>query len=264
MAEVAHILPAEVLGNPPDPVLAKGAEDYAAEIGTTKRTIYRWLDLGRQKKDMPPLDEPGLMLAWWSRNMKNQAPANLTEWVTRKKVPVAGIGLGSSPASSAGVGAPPAQPDRPSIDMQKLGGHGLEAAVHTLRQNVEAISQLLGDALNDPNDQKLELYQRRFEGAVDQLRKAEASLISLQKARGDLAPRSEFRSDLHTLLAGLRGMMRRRADNVCNALVGHLTADQLGLVRAAIVANGALDEQHLRTARAWHVSATGELQLPAA
>jgi hypothetical protein len=259
-------LPAEVLANPPDPVLAKSADQYASDLKTDRRTIYRWLALGRTNKDPVPLDEPAKMLAWWARNMKHRVPEYLNDWVSRTKPTVAGTVPAASNHSSAGAGAPPpaAQPDRVAIDLGKLTGHGLEAAVLILRQNVEATAKLLSAALNDPNDQRLAHYQSRFEEAVEQLRKAEGSLLTLQKARGDLAPRSEFRSDLHTLITGLRGMMRRRADNICATLSRHLSLEQIALVRAAVVAQGASEEQLLRTSRHWQVTPAGELQFPAA
>lgn len=265
MAEIGHILPAEALANPPIPEPAKDVATYAAELKTTKRTIYRWLELGRTNKDAVPLDDPALMLAWWTRNMTHKVPDYLADWVARSKSATAAASS-SAPAATAGSSAHEqgGQPDRVAIDMGKLTGHGLEAAVLILRQNVEATAKLLSDSLKDPNDQRLAHNQKRFEDAVEQLRKAESSLLALQKARGDLAPRSEFRADLYTLVTGLRGMMRRRADNICSTMSAHLTPEQLGHLRAALVAQGADEEKLLRTSRHWQVNTAGELQLPAA
>lgn len=203
--------------------------------------------------------------------MVNRAPRPVREWANRSRsapvVTVPATTRNTPTGTGAGVPPPMGQGgpgDRVAIDMAALAGHGLEAAVQTLRQNVEALSQMLARAMNNPDDTNLAHYQRRFEEAFDQLRKAEGSLLALRKSRGELAPRTEFRSDLHTLMTGLRGMMRRRADNICSALADALTPEQLGLVRAAVVAEGERDEQLLRSSRYWQLTSTGDIQLPAA
>jgi hypothetical protein len=200
--------------------------------------------------------------------MSHKPPSYLTEWIgAAKPAPLVTV-PGASNSLPTGKGAAESgktgQPDRAAIDMRMLAGHGLEAAVQILRQNVEATANMLADAMKDPNDQKLSHYQSRFEEATEQLRKGENSLLALQKARGDLAPRSEFRSDLVTIMLALRGMIRRRADNVCATLANTLTPEQLGLVRAALVAEADRDEKQLRTAKFWVVAPDGTLHLPAA
>ena len=270
MAEVAHILPPEVLANPPAPELTKAPEDYAAEIGTSKRTVHRWLELGRKNKDHCPIDAPDEMVGWWSRNMSHKVPDYLTIWVSRAKSELTVKVRGASELPSGGGGAGAAggskgnQPDRAAIDINKLGGQGLESSVLILKQIVEANGQLLASAFNDPNDSSLAHYQSRYEKSVEMLRKADQSLLALQKARGDLAPRGEYRNDLVALMVGLRGMLRRRADNVCAQLSTILTAEQLGQVRAILVDAARADEKLLRTSRFWIETPAGEIQLPAA
>lgn len=263
MAEIAHVLPAAVLLNPPMPEPARAADDYAADIGTSRRTVFRWLAIGREAKDPCPLDEPAKVLAWWSRRMSHKVPDYLSAWAGRARPATPATPPPASPGASAASATPPPA-TRASIDLAQLAGHGLERAVQIQRQAVEAAAKLLGDAYLNPNDEALSNYQRRYDEAVDQLRKAEDSLLRLQKARGDLAPRAEFRSELVTLLLGLRGMMRRRADNICATMAPLLTPEQLGHLRAAIVAEGEHDEKLLRDCRFWKVGPEGEVQLPAA
>lgn len=271
MAEIGHILPPAVLANPPPPDLAASVDDYAAAIGTSRRTVFRWLDLGRKARDHCPLDDPAAMLGWWSRNMHHKVPDYLSAWVARSgSTPVRTVALAPRnilPGAGAPAGAPEpraAQPDRLPIDLKQLGGQGLEHSVLILKQIVEANGQLLATAFADPNDQSLAHYQSRYEKSVEMLRRADQSLLALQKARGDLAPRSEYRSDLVNLLVGLRGMFRRRADNICAALAHTLSPDQLGTVRALLAAEAARDEKQLRTSRFWIETSSGEIQLPAA
>jgi hypothetical protein len=269
MAEVSHILPPEVLANPPEPELRRTADEYAAELGTSRRTVFRWLELGRKNKDHCPLGDPALMLGWWSRNMQHKVPAYLSEWVSRTRSTVPGAVAPSAGKIPSGAGAaeakgktPPA--DRAAIDIESLAGHGLERAVHMLRQNVEACARLLAAAYNSANDQNLAHLQSRYDDSVEQLRKTEQSLIALQKARGDLAPRSEFRSDLVNLLLGVRGMMRRSADNLCAAFAHDLSPELLGKLRAALTAESQRYEKQFRTARFWQETPDGKVEIPAA
>jgi hypothetical protein len=272
-AELAHLLPAEVLSDPPPLRVEylREAPEYAAAIGVHKRSVYRWIDAGIEARDPCPLDQPGEILAWWARLMSKSAPEYLVKWAANQSAP--GAGEGSRPAD----GKPAAkkedaddtrQPERQAIDITRLSGMGLEASVQLLRQTVEANAKLLAAALNDPNDDALAHYQPRYEKSVEQLRKAETALFQFQKLRGDLAPRSEFRADLVAIMTGLRGMMRRRANNVAAAarlalvqlkLPDATIATVLGVVQTAVEVEGRREEAQLRSAKNWKILPSGEV-----
>jgi hypothetical protein len=283
MAEVAHLLPAAVLADPPPFVVEYRREipDYAAEIGVSKRTVYRWRDIGIETRDPVPLDNPGQILAWWARRFDREVPGHLVKWAANHASAGQGDAAAVSPPASKAP-SPAAEDDEPgdtqkvqrqAIDLKGLSGMGLEASVQLLRQTVEANSKLLATALANPNDDALAHYQGRYEKSVEQLRKAESALFQFQKLRGDLAPRTEFRADLVAMLTGLRGMGRRRADNLTSAvgkaiaslqLAPAVAAQILGAVRAAATAEAEKDEQQLRSARFWKTSPAGEVEPRAA
>lgn len=279
MAALMHVLPAEVLANPPSPDYPESADAYALQMGVSRRTIFRWIATGRDKRARCPLDRPSDMVAWFERLHGRRAPDELTAWVAKRsnqappiiaQLPLPPAGAGSPPSTEPGV--PPA---REAIDMNALAGTGLEGAIAVLKQQVAANASLLANAYNDPSDDALTHYQSRFEKSVEQLRKAEKSALELAKARGDLAPRSEFRSDLMKLSIGLRGMHRRMVDNVVTELkrvraAGELAMDEaafellLGHVSKAVESVRGRELTQLRSARHWQQMPDGSVQPAAA
>jgi len=51
--------------------------DYAGRYGSAERTIKRWVRIGKDAKDLCPLDRAVEMPAWWSRRMKQRIPAEI-------------------------------------------------------------------------------------------------------------------------------------------------------------------------------------------
>ncbi len=57
-------------------------EDYQAQYSTDVRNIKKWIARGRSAEagaDLPPLDDPDKMIAWWERHMAHRVPAKLLE-----------------------------------------------------------------------------------------------------------------------------------------------------------------------------------------
>jgi hypothetical protein len=282
MSELAHLIPAAALANPP-PLRSeyrREIPEYAAEIGVHKRSVYRWVDAGVEARDPVPLDQPDQILAWWGRHMSRSAPEYLVKWAANANPRGVGAPPGvaeekaiASKNSSAGIGEneDPRASRREAIHLTGLSGMGLDASVILLRQTVEANAKLVGNAHANPDDTALDHYQNRLEKSIDQLRKAEAALFLVQKQRGDLAPKSEFRADLLTIATGLRGMMMRRANNVGAAVRlaldklkvdPALSAELLCVVRAAVEAESLRDEYELRSVRTWQTLPGGAVVLP--
>lgn len=271
MAELVHVLPASVLANPPAPENSKSIDDYAREIGASRRTIFRWQQIGRDAKDWCPLDKPSRMLDWWGRNMGKRPPAYLIAWVERPREavtvpPAAPSGGASAPDAALPSLAKPGQPPLPreaqSINLSALGGFGLDSAVAILRQTVEARSLALATAYLSTDDSAQQRAQAKFDEAVEELRKAEKALLDIQKARGDLAPKSEFTADLVTLATALRGMHARMPDNVVAELRKSgvvFTEEQLAAIRTAIASTRAVEQHLLRNARHWRAHVDGEV-----
>jgi hypothetical protein len=163
---------------PAKPVYEKNLEDYAPIYSCSVRQIHRWIAFGKARKppELPPLDAPAEMAAWWLRNMKNRAPAKLLALAAQKET-----GEASLTASA--------------IDLTKLEG----AAGDGLRQARAvrmAADQHLTEAYASKSDERIEICQRRWLRAVEQERKLEAAAREDAKASGALIPRGELLPEL--------------------------------------------------------------------
>lgn len=273
MAEVAHILPAAILASPPPPK-ARYLHDYAhyaSAFGYDVRNIKRFVAIGKRARLLPPLDDPAQLADWWEQlrhhgHLKQQVPARILDIVARHRstapASASPATTGQPPQSSppSDSAAPPQSPpppahDRPGttkINFAELEAIGLEGAVRELTLQLSAAQKDLRSARETGLDEiTITRRQKSFDATLDSLRKTEKSWQDLQKDRGDLAPVSDFRKDLTVIATTLRGMLRRRADNICAALAATLNPEHLGLVRAAVEAEGQRELALLRSARHW-------------
>lgn len=272
LAEIAHVLPSGVLVQQPLPRVTYRHDylHYAAAIGYDVRNIKRLVGLGKKARLPMPLDEPARLDAWWEQmrqlgHLKQQVPARIADHAAKHRAPqpAGSIHVNTAPAGSAsaapGAAAPglppPAAGASPKVNFNELEAVGLEAGVRELTLQLAATRDLLREAREKGLDEVvITRRQKAFDSTLDSLRKTEAAWQDLQVRRGDLAPVADFRKDLTTLATTLRGMMRRRADNVCAALASVLSSEHLGLVRAAIIAEGERERQLLHSARHWSPS----------
>jgi hypothetical protein len=229
-AEIAHIIPLDVLAKPPtegqrQPLnTRKHAKyknklpEYAEIFGQTERTIKRWIRRGKELSDLPPLDDPSKMATWWRRSMDNQVPDYLLGFLTVPD-PLASSGdIRSTEASTgnSGEGGSQAQPR----DFSQVKSLDLQQNVEELRRSHAINTQLLNEALTaaEPNEQAISLRQRNYERSFELLRKAETSLIELRKATGDLIDKEKVRTELAQVFESLRLMRETMTDRIMIAL----------------------------------------------
>ncbi|HVT74570.1 MAG TPA: hypothetical protein VHD61_15660 [Lacunisphaera sp.] len=279
MAEISDLIPAEHLANPPlpKPGYRKGYEFYAIEFGYDVRNIKRWVQVGKKARKPPPLDAPAAMPQWWEElkaegYLKMQCPPRILECAARHAPKASSAETGAVAPSARDPAAPetaipaaPAKPDNKQqsttkVDVERLEAIGLGAAVRELSLQLAADQKALREAREHGLDEvTINRRQKAFNSTLESLRKAEESWQKLQEARGELAPVESFRADLTVLLTTLRGMMRRRADNVAAKLAGELPAEKIELVRAAIAAEGEREFTLMRTARHWKRAPDGNI-----
>jgi hypothetical protein len=277
MAQVSDLVPPRLLANPPAPRLGYRHEQvhYAGVYGCDLRTIKRYVGLGKKARRPCPLDDPAAMPRWWEEVkaiglIKQAVSQHILDAAAKAPPPAVSPGLLAPAGSSAAPGASvPAAPSvalpgaGTKVDFGNLRGVGLEAAVRELEIQLDANQRALREAMErGENDIIVSKRKKHFEDTLDLLRKTEDSLQKLQAARGDLAPVSEFRSDLTTILTTLRGMKRKLAENVCAALADRFTPEQLQIVRDAIGVEARREETLLRNARHWQRTSEGVVILP--
>jgi len=166
------------------------SNDYQKIYGVSERTIDRWLELGKLAipPDLPPLDTPSAMAAWWARHMKQRVPSNLI------------FAARSSGSSELGH-------EVTSIDIQSLE----TAAGDALKQSgayMAAAHQHLTKAYASGDDARIEICHRRWIKALEARRKAESAAREDAKITGDLIPLAELLPELSQLLQ----VIRQRSD----------------------------------------------------
>jgi hypothetical protein len=217
--EISYLIPLHLLAAGPDSpagqAAAKGAlstrkhakyartyPEYSKtyEVELSGRVVKRWVRRGKELNDLPPLDQPELMAGWWRRCMDHQVPDVLLALVKPPRV-----GASKEPPSS--TESKSEDPSHPR-DFSQVTGLGIEENVEELRRSHAINNQLLTEALHDgaPNENTISLRQRNYERTFELLRKAESTLIDLQKQRGDLIDKEGVRTELSQFLESLRLM----------------------------------------------------------
>lgn len=174
--------------------------EYAPIFGQTDRTVKRWIRRGKELGDLPPLDTPERMAAWWRRCMDHQVPDKLLGFLqSAVPDPHAGTAEAGSPAGSGEGGR----------DFSQVKSLGIRENVEALRQTHAINKHLLDEALQGqtPNDSLTQLRQKNFERSFELLRKGEQTLVDLEKQRGGLIDRELVAGEIAQLLESLR-MMR--------------------------------------------------------
>ncbi|HEY4282357.1 MAG TPA: hypothetical protein VGM62_04770 [Chthoniobacterales bacterium] len=205
----------------------KKIPEYAAFFGKDERTIKRMIRRGKETGELPPLDDPPKMAAWWRRNMDHDVPDYLLGFAD----PNAQSGDGHRQSGSD----PAATGDKGPRDYSNVKSLDIAANVEALRQTHAVNKHRLDEAMLSPdaNEQTIMLCQRNFERSFELVRKGEIALIEIQKQRGDLIDRESVKTELAQLLESLRLMretmprrvmialeqiLPRRFQRVCRAL----------------------------------------------
>lgn len=188
----------------------KKLPEYAAVFGQTDRTIKRWVKRGKETGELPPLDNPPHMAAWWRRNMDNQVPDYLLGFVTTPD-PLANSSDVRSPAAATGNSG-----DTGPRDFSNIKGLGLEENVQGLRRSHAINKQLLDEALHadPPIDSVTQLRHKNFERSFELLRKAEGTLLEFKQLSGALVDPEPIRAELAQVFESLRLMRETMTDHI--------------------------------------------------
>lgn len=215
----------------------KPLRDYCATYGVeTDRTIKYWVATGKKVGRLPPLDQPEKMAAWWAFAMVTRVPDRILTF-TKKDQAQAGEVVSTAASASGRDSAPPPNPR----DFSKIATMDLQAHVEKLRHNL-AIDQAeleTARAGGDTDTNTITLAQRRYSDTFELLRKAEQTLIAVQKERGEVIERENvaieisqaaemlalMRSNMPAkIIVDLEKNLPRRLSRILKALTPFLTA----------------------------------------
>lgn len=187
---------------------AKGLKDYEPLYDTGERAIKRWVKTGREANppELPPLDQPELMAAWWRRHMAQRVPAKL---LALERVADLGSAEVVEPSAEQTVGASgPAGEDKNQVtpinlqNMEMDEGEAVRQARGIAKANYKHVEEATGSGKHDD-------YRRWFPiwaESAELMRKLEKEDRDARKASGSLISRSAVLGELGQLLEALRLM----------------------------------------------------------
>lgn len=176
----------DLFGTNAKPVLSRAGkarygrplEELAKIYGQTDRTIKRWIRTGKQAaagSDLPPLENPVEMPAWWARHYKHRCPGEILE-AARSSAPV-------KPSASP---LPPLPPDH---GLQV--GTGFEDMLRRVRDaEAEASTEYLRIMKVNPDDPRLASARKSWQELAKQLRELERDAHEILSKTGQVAQKS--------------------------------------------------------------------------
>ena len=209
---------------------------YVPIYGTKLRQLKNWLDRGRPddgKVDLPPLDQPGEMPAWWSRVYPDRTvPEKLHQAAAKAKHEALGLGAVVPPKNSSNqsseqkaaapnAATPPAAaaPLREKIEnFESVAEMDLPAAVARQRRALAVLTSHYEKALGDPNTSESDLTLRanRVDKCIERLRKLEGTLDELRKSREELIDVATMREELQLVHSAMAGNLEAELIDVLN------------------------------------------------
>ena len=156
---------------------------YAEFYGVAERTVKRWKKIGKEKGELPPLDDVLKFVAWWRVRMKHKVPNNILRLVPEEE-------------------PEPKVEEAPTLESVNLDsiGETSDMGLSTMRKVVHMRSQEVGKAYESGVASKISTAVRELEGASKVLRMLEKTQADLIKAGGDLVSKKEVQAELAPMI----------------------------------------------------------------
>jgi len=188
--------------------------DYAKKLGgsgpddqMSVRTLKRWIKLGKQKTpmDLPPLDEPGKLPAWWTRNCTQKVP----DWMLR----IPASESPPPPATTTGCGAD-------ALQEEDLGiGATLDRLQRAERDAGAAYFAELGRG-EEADEIRADRLERKWNRLSDNLRKVEKDASRVLSGSGELVKKTDVELALRDINTNLAARFRTFFSTVFPKLEG--------------------------------------------
>lgn len=189
---------------------------YTQVYGVSEKTIKNWCRDGRgmiSGPDLPPLDAPDKMAAWYARtHPDSKVPPKLME-LARARLP----STASPPAP--GTPASPSAPSAPSIDIEDFAfDQAVRYAAENLAYNQEQLRTArtsIDPATKQLDERRIAQLEQAVNKAQESYRKAAADEYEHAQRNGQLVDRrvvfASLRQRLNDLHQGLRSVPVRAA-----------------------------------------------------
>lgn len=184
---------------------------YESIYGKKTRTLKWWVEQGRSAAggpDLPPLDRPEEMPAWWERVMTQSCPRSVLEAsraaAASRAAPVEVSVVSQAPIANAASGssATPAF-EAPALTSQDENLNHLKGQLARVRL------ELLEAETAEPRDHVLiESKERKWRELRTEVEEAEAAIFKLRKLQGKLVDLEAVEAALMPLLSNVVDAVR--------------------------------------------------------
>ena len=232
---------------------------YESVYTTNVRQIKRWIATGRKcvPFDLPPLDRPEAMAAWWERmqaagHMKHVVPEKLLRYEQKKT-----DGEAQTPEAHTKPTAPSApsgaedkkedkEPPLPPMQLDAAGNVSSDLGLQQVQALVKATYKQMQIALERQNMTQYNSLRREWQQLVQILRSWEKDIIKIQEGRGEVLRTREINTELVRLFT----TMGQSFYNALLKLAGDLAPEMAAEDRRQL-AMGKRDEiyRHLKGSR---------------
>lgn len=175
-------------------------KDYAEIFKTSDRTIKRWVKTGKDAGELPPLDSPGDMPAWWAAHYKQKIPECI--------IAVANA-VAPAPVAAAPVEEVASAQASQVIDV----GTGFREMLGRVRDAEKAAYLEYHVVLKSGDESKLTLARKTWSEISKQLRELERDAHDILSRSGSLVEKSSIEkiiAEIHgPIVNGIRSMWRR-------------------------------------------------------
>ena len=231
----------------------------SADAKTIKRLVKKGKE-AQPKADLPPLDSPADMPAWWRRNFPN---AKVPDGIRRAASAAREVSTPVEAAPAADSGAPGAAHREAgdarsgnAVPADAAGGNavsddrgprsgGMDFPAHVaalsriaedlLRQFEHVSGERMPATLVDETDKatwvrakadRVEAAQKSYRDALETLRKAEANLSEWKKAREEWVDRGETKAEVMRVVSAMNSAVKRLLIRARPKLAGKTDAEQ--------------------------------------
>ena len=234
--------------SPPPPLVLDGAaaapkklrghyarlySEYESIYGKGERTVKRWVARGKAASpiDLPPLDTPSAMPAWWRRCMAQEVPDYIARAAELHPAPVVAPDPPTAPAPDSPP-APAVAPTAASLDLSSMTvGEG--DGVRWARQTAGAVYAKLHAAYLAGRDDEIRSWQPRWDKASQNLRQAEEADRVRQEKMRLLVSREAVSADVSEAIEMLK-LMRDNMERRIEEKLPHLDPDLRARILFAI------------------------------
>lgn len=228
LADIAHLVPIDQ-GRNAEPVkegaYSRPYRDYVPVYKKSERSIKLYVAKGKERSDLPPLDQPAEMPAWWSRVMsdRQRCPTSITLAAQASATRGTPDPKASAPLPSPSpITTPPRQDPQPLQASLPTVSRMVPIVISTQEQDLQHLredlarcrEELLRAQIERPTETAaIEILQKKWRALRQETESAEEALFKLRSKQGRLVDVDEMSArllpKLQTIAQGVWSMRSR-------------------------------------------------------